>query len=128
MIGFLLSLVNPISSIVGKIADAKVAMANAETDKDRIAADERVKTLEARRDVLVAEAGSGINTFMRGGLAFGPMCYLLKIFLFDKVLGSFLGKTRDIFTTDPLDENLWKVVVAVVGFYFLYDMAARWRR
>lgn len=128
MIGFLLSLVNPLSSIVGKIADARVAMANAETDRDKIAAEERVKTLGAKRDVMVAEAGSRTNALMRVGLAIGPAAYLTKIFLFDKVLGSFLGRTKDIFTTDPLDENLWKVVVAVVGFYFLYDMAARWRR
>jgi Protein of unknown function (DUF3154). len=119
---------DPITSIVGKLADAKVELAKAETDEKRIAAKERVDTLQMRRDVLVAEAGSGINAKMRAGLALGPMVYLTKIFLFDKVLGSFLGYTKDIFTTDPLDDNLWKVVVAVVGFYFLYEIGARFKR
>jgi hypothetical protein len=113
---WLLGLVDPISRIVGKIADAKVAHANAETDKERIAAGERVKTLEARRDVLVAESGNRINAWMRLFIASGPALYLNKIFIWDKVLGPLTGGS-----TDALDDNLWKVVAAVIGFYFLYE-------
>jgi len=128
MWGFLLGLIDPVSRIVGKIADAKVELAKAETDAARIAAQERVDTLVARRDVLVAESGSRINAFMRAGFAFGPLVYLTKIFVFDKVLGSFLGYTHNVFETDPLDGNLWKVVVAAIGFYFIYEGFARARR
>ena len=120
IISILLGLVDPISRIAGKIADYKIAAQQASTDKERIAADERVKALEARRDVMVSEAGSRVNAFMRAAIAFGPTVYLLKIFVVDKVLK--LG------TTDNLSDDLWKVVVAVVGFYFLYDIAARWKR
>jgi hypothetical protein len=120
MIGFLIGLIDPISKIAGRIADYKIASQNAKTDQERIAADERVKALEARRDVIVAEAGSRVNAFMRAAIAFGPTVYLLKIFVWDKVLK--LG------VTDNLSDDLWKVVVAVVGFYFLYDIAARWKR
>lgn len=123
IIGAVVGALNPISKITGQIADVKIARAKADTDDKRIAADERIKSLEARRDVLVAESGSRINTFMRFALAFGPMLYLNKIFVWDKVLGPITGGT-----TDPLDTNLWSVVIAVVSFYFLYDIAARWKR
>jgi hypothetical protein len=128
MLAFLLGLIDPISRIAAKIADYKVAAKNAETDKERIAAEERVKTLEARRDVLVAESGSRWNTITRAALTIGPGCYLTKVFLWDKVIGSFVGYTPNIFWTDPLDDNLWKVTAAVIGFYFLYDIVSRLKR
>jgi hypothetical protein len=113
---WLLGLVDPISRIVGKLADAKVEYAKAETDKERIAASERVKTLEARRDVLVAESGDRSNRLMRMFIAAGPSLYLNKIFIWDMVLGPITqGRT------DPLDDNLWWVISAVIGFYFLAE-------
>jgi hypothetical protein len=123
MIGLLLGLIDPISRIAGKIADAKTAQANAQTDREKIAADERVKALEARKSVMMAEAGGRVNQFMRAAMALGPMLYLNKIFIWDKVLGGLTGGR-----TDPIDANLWNVIIAVVGFYFLYDIAARLRR
>ena len=61
----LLGLVDPISRIADKIAQYKIEQLKGATDQEKIAADERVKTLEARRDVLVAESGSRINAFVR---------------------------------------------------------------
>jgi uncharacterized protein involved in type VI secretion and phage assembly len=121
VIPVLLALINPIAGIATEIAKYKTVALSATTDRARIDADERVRALEARRDVLIAEGSlSRLNAFMRFALALGPMLYLNKIFLWDKVLG--WGRT------DPLDTNLWGVVIAVVSFYFLYDIAARLRR
>lgn len=111
---------DPIARITDKIVELQLKKADAKTEQERVAADERVKTLEARRDVMVAEASLGINVWVRTAIAIGPTIYLLKIFIWDKVLK--LG------TTDALDTNLWQVVIAVIGFYFLYDMTARWKR
>ena len=124
--GGLGAILNPIASIANKIADEKVALAKAETDKDRIASQERISALQSRQQVMIAEAGGPfgwINALMRGLLALGPTCYLLKIFIWDKVLQSITHGS-----TDPLDSNLWQVVTAVIAFYFLYDIAARWKR
>lgn len=122
IVGAILGALNPISKITGQIADAKIAAIHATTDKEKVASEERARALEARRDVLIAEGSfTRLNVFMRFALAFGPMLYLNKIFIWDKVLK--LG------ATDPLkDDNLWAVVIAVVSFYFLYDIAARWKR
>lgn len=118
-----------INNITNAISNEKIASLNAKTDEERIAANERVNTLQARRDVMIAEAGaSRLNIWIRSLIALGPASVLLKIFLWDKVIGSFVGcsgptapGTCQTFTTDPLDANLWQVISIVVGFYFLYE-------
>lgn len=121
--GWILSLINPLAAIASDIAKYKIAQQNAQTDQERIHAQEMVATLQTRAAVMSAEAAGPygwINSVMRGLLALGPMVYLNKIFIWDKVLG--WG------TTDALDSHLWNVVMAVVGFYFLYEITARWKR
>ena len=108
-----------IGSIVGQLAEAYKAREVAKTDRDKIAADERIKTLEARRDVMVAE-GSPINAYVRMAFAVGPAAYYLKIFVWDKVLG--WG------STDPLSPELTQISMIVIGFYFLYEGAKVVRR
>lgn len=120
IIGSILSLVLPtIGSLGGKIADAKIAAAQAATDKEKIAADERVKTLEAKRDALVASPGIG-NSIMRALYGLPPAIYLGKLYVWDKVLG--LG------TTDTLSPELWNILWTIVGFYFLDHTVRIFRR
>ena len=113
---WLLGLIDPISRVVNGINAARQAEANAKTDRERVAAQERVKTLEAKRDVLVAEAGSLMNGRIRAGFALPFVIYNAKLVLWDKVLG--LG------STDPLSAELFQVEIACIGFYFLHDAAA----
>lgn len=124
LLGLLSGLAGPIATVAGKIADLKAARIAADGDTAKAVIDERIQALHDRQAVLVAEAGSRINGAMRALLALGPTVYLGKVFLFDKVLGSFLGYTKDVFTTDALDPNLWWVVISVIGFYFL----STWRK
>lgn len=120
MIAFLLALVNPLSRIVDKIAAARLAAANAETNAERIAADERIAALQARRDVLIAESGSRANGWVRAAFAVPFVIYNAKLVLWDKVFAFGV--------TDPLSDELFQIELAVIGFYFLYDIAARLRR
>jgi len=108
-----------IGSIVRQVAQARIDLAKAETDRDKIAAEERVKALEARRDVLVAESGSRINSIMRALIATPVAIVLWKIFVFDKALGQWTG-----WTTDAMSPELWHVVMIVIGFYFLSETAS----
>lgn len=116
----ILSLFGGLSGITGQIAEAYKARANASTDQDRIAADVTIRTLEARRDVMVAESRSPWNQLVRALYALPPGIYLAKLYLWDKVLG--WG------STDPLSPLMESVLWTVVGFYFLQDMAERWKR
>lgn len=121
--GFLKALINPLASIAGKIADAKVELAKAETDKERIHAKERVDTLEHRRAVMVAESSGSfgwINAAIRACFALPFVVYNAKLVLWDKVLA--LG------STDPLSPELFQIEMACIGFYFLYDITARLKR
>lgn len=122
MLAALLSLLAKIGigTIANKIVAAYETRAKAETDTQRIAANERIKTLEARRDVMVAEAGSPVNSFIRAGFALPFVIYNAKLVIWDKVLG--WG------TTDGLSNELFQIELACIGFYFLYDVAARLKR
>lgn len=109
-----------IGSIADRIASAYEAKQKATTDREKVAADERIKTLEARRDVLVAESGSRINSLIRILFALPPAVYLAKIFVYDKVLGWGV--------TDPLSDELEQILWVVIGFFFLQSTAERFRR
>jgi hypothetical protein len=107
--------------IAQDLAEAYKASKDAATEQERIAANERVSRLEAIRDLQIAEAGSRLNAVMRFFIAIGPALYLFKIFVVDKIACPVLGLPNALCRTDPLDPNLWTVVTAVIGFYFLYE-------
>lgn len=122
LISLIPGLFNTINGITNAIANERIAVVNAKTDQERIAAQERLNTLQSQRDVLVEDAKhSQLDTIMRFLIAIGPAAFLTKIFLWDKVIGSFTSD--NVWKTDPLDPNLWGVITAVIGFYFLYSGA-----
>ena len=136
MISFLLGLIpgafSTINGITNAISNERIRKIDAVTDQERIRADERIKSLEAKRSVLVAEAGtSRVNAFLRAALAAPVVIVLSKLYIWDKVMGSFSGCAGPMgsalecvtFRTDPLDTNQWAIITAVVGFYFLYEGA-----
>lgn len=108
-----------IGTIANRLASAYEARQKATTDRERLVADERIKTLQARRDVLVAESGNRINGWIRAGLALPVTIILWKVFVYDKALGQWTHGT-----TDALSPELWQVVMIVIGFYFLADAAS----
>lgn len=111
------ALIDPITKITNAILEYKTKLADAKTEQERIAAQERISVLEARKAVLVAESGSRLNSIIRACFALPFVIFNAKCVLWDKVLK--LG------TTDPLSAELFQVEVACIGFYFLYDMTTR---
>ena len=116
MWSFLLSLIpgllNTVNGITTAISNERIARINADTDQEKVEIDERIKTLEAQRDVLIADSvHSNLDLTMRTILAAGPAFILLKIFMVDKVF--------DLTTT--LSPELWNVIMVTVGFYFLHN-------
>src|ERR1017187_2397142 len=104
-----------INGITSALSNEKIAVINAKTTEEQIAAQERVTTLQARRDVLIAEAGSGsrINLIMRSLFALAALSVVVKLYVWDKVIGSLVGCSQALqgtcgaFTTDTIDENGW---------------------
>lgn len=122
-----------INGITKAISDERITAIKAKTDQERIAAEERAKALEAKRDVMVASSAYPFDTVIRSLMAISIVAIDLKIFLIDKVIGSLAGCVGEfgqlpgceIFRTDPLSTEQIAFVGAVHGFYFLYAALKR---
>lgn len=123
ILGFITGLAGPISMIAGKILDTKTALAKAQSDDERNRLNAAIEEMHSQQAVLVAEAGSRLNAIIRGLMAVPVMILLWKLLVYDKALGQWTGGH-----TDALGPDLWKIVAAVIAFYFLYDIAARFRK
>jgi hypothetical protein len=144
MLSFLLGLLgiipkafSTIDNITNAISNERITAIKAKTDEEKVAAEERAKALEARRDVMLSESKSPWNGLMRFLIALGPMVILNKIFIWDKTIGSLQGCAGQyaqaiegckIYRTDLLDPNLWWVLTAVVGFYFLAEATRAFKK
>ena len=100
-----------LSTIAENLEKAYEAKLNAQTDKEKLEADQNIEQLKARQSVLIAEQGSWLTSWIRPGIAAPFVIYLWKIIVFDKVLG--MG------ATDGLSPEIWQVFMVVVGAYFL---------
>lgn len=120
IIGTLGGLLPTALSLTQQIVDWQAKKINAVTEHERIEADEHVKMLQAKRDVLIAEGNSPWNSLARAWLMLPPSVYIAKIFVWDKVLGKG--------DTDPLTTELWWLVMLVYGFYFVADISRMLKR
>lgn len=116
-IATLLSFLPSAFKLTEQIVDWQKKKIDATTEQAKIEADEHIKTLQARRDVMVAEAGSKLNATVRLIFAIPFALYIWKLVVWDKLLG--LG------STDPLSPMLENVMWTVVGFYFLQWTVSR---
>lgn len=130
LLGLLPRVFGTIDNITNAISNERLKLIEAKTDAERISAEERVATLQARRDVLVAESSkSRINSFIRASIGASAAIILAKLLVWDKVIGSIWGcagaagkaAACNIFNTDTIDPNQWWTISAVVGFYFLSE-------
>jgi len=118
-LSILLGLADPIEKITAAIVQARANALNAQTEQEKIAAQEQIAELQARRDVLVAEASvSRANIWVRTLFAVPVILVLWKLFIWDKVLGAYTHGH-----TDDLSPELWQAIMIVIGFYFLYEGA-----
>lgn len=121
--GFLATLLGfapTVLSLTQQIVAWQEKKINAQTEQQRIEADERIKMLEAKRNVLIAESSTPWNSIVRAWLVLPPSIYVAKLFVWDKVLG--WG------STDPLSSILEWIVVIVYGFYFMADVTRMLKR
>lgn len=119
MIGWIIGLINPLGRIADKLAAAYVERSNAQTDQQRIAADVRIKALEARRDVILKAQSDPFERWVRIGFALPFVLYIWKLVVMDKLLG--WG------ATDNLSDDLWAILYIVLGGYFVDTIVRRFR-
>ena len=107
----------PLSQISTDLKEAYQSKLNATNDKERIAADERINKLEARKSIILAAQSDPVERWVRVLFAFPCIVYVNKLVVWDKVLG--LG------TTDNLSMDLWNYFYIILGGYFLDTIVQR---
>lgn len=126
--GKLLGLGPSILDLGKQYLDLKKSREEAKSNEEIAKINSEMAAVSDRRAVLVAEAGSRVNAIFRVVAAIGPITLLTKIFIWDKVVGSFRGCAGEAgrvlehcvtHRTDVVSIELWAVITAVIAFYFL---------
>lgn len=118
MLKLLLGLISgPLTSISNDLKEAYTAKLQATNDKERIAADERISILEARKTSILAAQSDPIERWVRIGFALPFIAYEWKLVIYDKVL--------QMGVTDPLSADLKQLMWIVVGGYFVDTVIKR---
>lgn len=102
-----------ITTVSNNISNEKIALTNAQTDREKIETQERINALQATRDVLIAESmKSKIPVYVQLLMTLPWVLYIAKALLWDKLLG--WG------TTDGLSSQEWYLCYVVYGFWFVH--------
>lgn len=111
------SLFKTIDGVTTAISNERIKAIQAKTDVERISAEEKVKTLEARRDVLLSsQSNSKLDIYGRSIIGYSVGFLLAKILVWDKALGQWTGGHTDSIKLG--DDYMW-VLTAAVGFYLV---------
>jgi len=109
--------------LLGKAVDAYKAKLEAGNSRERMATDLAARELQvqqveiqAQNQLKVAQIGHAWEPEKL--FAYIIVIYFAKIVLWDKVLGSFVGYTANIFNTDPLTGEAVGWAAMVMAFYF----------
>lgn len=120
MLGWLIGLINPLTRISEKLVAAYAEKQNAQTEQQRIAAEERIHTLEAQKAVILQGQSDPFERWVRIGFAAPFVVYNAKLLVWDKILGWGV--------TDGLGPELATIQSIVIGGYFLTSIAKRFSR
>lgn len=130
LLGLIPGVLSTVNGITNAISNQKIAALKAKTDEERIAAEERLKVLVARRDTLMdAQSRSKFPIIVQSLLGLIAVIILAKMGVWDKVVGSFLGCAGEAgkfpgcetFRTDPLGTELATLVGGSLAFYLLVN-------
>lgn len=101
----------PLGTIAKELKDAYLKKQDAKTEQERIAAEERIATLEARKAVILAAQSDPIERFVRIAWALPMVLYTWKLIIWDKIL--------EWGATDNLSPDLWNIYMIVLAGYFV---------
>ena len=101
----------PLKSISNDLKQAYQAKLNAANDAERLAVDERINILEARKSIILASQEHPIGRWVRALFAVPCIVYTWKLIIYDKVFA--LG------ATDTLSPELWQLFWIIVGGFFI---------
>jgi hypothetical protein len=100
-----------IRGITQELVEAKVKVSDAKTEQEKIAAQERVDTLSARKEIILQGQKDKAERWIRIIWAVPFIIYTWKLIVWDKIL--------QFGTTDPLSPTLEYIMWTILGAYFL---------
>lgn len=106
-----------LSTIIKDLTTAYSQKLDAKTEQERIAADERIATLEDQKEVILQAQKDKYERWMRMVFAFPFVVYVWKLVIWDKILGWGV--------TDDLSSTLWTVFYIILGNYFVTSVVNR---
>jgi len=123
--GLLGAIVDPITKITQTIASARVDLEKEKNNEKRIAQEERIKSLEARRDVLVSSSatGKGLDELIRALFSICFLLYTVKVVVFDITFGAWTD-----WSTPSLPYPFDAVMLTVLGFFFVDNLVYKFKR
>ena len=104
-----------LKTVSNDIKEAYRSRLDAKNDSERIAADERIARLEARKSTIMAAQSDPMERWVRIGWALPFVAYNAKLLIWDKMLGWGV--------TDPLSPELSYIQMTVLSGYFLLATA-----
>lgn len=109
-----------IPAILDQITKERAKQADAKTEQEKIASEERIKVLEAKKDIILKSQGERIGEWVRLAWALPFIIYIWKLLLWDKVMG--WG------ATDALSPTLEYIMWTVLGGYFLLSATTKLKK
>ena len=109
-----------LTGLASEMRQAQKDKLSAANDKDKLAADERIKSIALRMEAQTKGEWSWMAKLVRGAWALPFIIYTSKVVVWDKVLG--LG------VTDPLGPYEQRLGIIIVSFFFLDATFSRLRR
>lgn len=101
----------PLSEISNDLKEAYQSKLIAANDAERLAVQERITLLEARKSIVLAAQSDPVERWVRIGFTLPFIVYVNKVVLWDKVLGWGV--------TDALSDNFAWIMMTILGGYFL---------
>lgn len=115
--------IGAVPAIVRELAKAKVDLANAETEMEKVAAQERIKALEARRDVLIAESNTPWTNIFRAAILAPISFYIAWTIAWDKIMCKwFMTSGPGVCETDKLGDWQLQILMIIIGYLFITDV------
>lgn len=140
ILSFITGLAGPMAAIINKISDLKMAKVNAHTEEKKAEINQQIEEAHDKRAAIVAQAGSRIGilflSIMQMLFVLPAAAIIAKIGFWDKVVGSLHGCAvkpltavtkrycQEWFITDPLDSNMWWIILAIVSFLFVTTISS----
>lgn len=110
-----------VTTVSNNLSNEKIALINATTDRERAEIGERISSLQATKDVLIAEmAKSKIPLYVQLLMTLPIASYMAKVIVWDKML--------DWGSTPTLTPEEWYLVYVVYGFWFVHSTVGLFKK